>query len=64
MSFVKVIRDFHSGRSRGFGFIEMATPEEATTASSRCRAASARDGRSPSPKRTRRRPRRAGPAGR
>ncbi|MEU2955780.1 RNA recognition motif domain-containing protein [Streptomyces xanthochromogenes] len=29
VSFVKVIRDFHSGRSKGFGFVEMATPEEA-----------------------------------
>ncbi|MGW7414570.1 RNA recognition motif domain-containing protein [Streptomyces sp. NPDC054863] len=29
VSFVKVIRDFHSGRSKGFGFVEMSTPEEA-----------------------------------
>lgn len=30
--FVKVIRDFHSGRSKGFGFVEMSTPEEAKEA--------------------------------
>ena len=29
VKFVKVIRDFHSGRSKGFGFVEMSTPEEA-----------------------------------
>ncbi|WP_405496293.1 RNA recognition motif domain-containing protein [Streptomyces sp. NBC_00096] len=29
VSFVKVIRDFHTGRSKGFGFVEMATPEAA-----------------------------------
>lgn len=32
VNFVKVIRDFHSGRSKGFGFVEMSTPEEAKTA--------------------------------
>ncbi|EDP46679.1 RNA recognition motif domain-containing protein [Rickettsiella grylli] len=32
VSFVKVIRDFHSGRSKGFGFVEMSTPEEAKEA--------------------------------
>ncbi|MGW7317727.1 RNA recognition motif domain-containing protein [Streptomyces sp. NPDC054865] len=32
VSFVKVIRDFHSGRSKGFGFVEMTTPEEAKSA--------------------------------
>lgn len=32
VSFVKVIRDFHSGRSKGFGFVEMSTPEEAKKA--------------------------------
>jgi len=30
--FVKVIRDFHSDRSKGFGFVEMGTPEEAKAA--------------------------------
>lgn len=32
VNFVKVIRDFHSGRSKGFGFVEMSTPEEAKEA--------------------------------
>lgn len=32
VKFVKVIRDFHSGRSKGFGFVEMNTPEEAKSA--------------------------------
>jgi cold-inducible RNA-binding protein len=32
VKFVKVIRDFHSGRSKGFGFVEMSTPEEAKEA--------------------------------
>ncbi len=32
VKFVKVIRDFHSGRSKGFGFVEMNTPEEAKEA--------------------------------
>lgn len=32
VKFVKVIRDFHSGRSKGFGFVEMETPEEAKEA--------------------------------
>lgn len=32
VNFVKVIRDFHSGRSKGFGFVEMSTSEEAKTA--------------------------------
>jgi cold-inducible RNA-binding protein len=32
IKFVKVIRDFHSGRSKGFGFVEMSTPEEAKEA--------------------------------
>lgn len=32
VNFVKVIRDFHSGRSKGFGFVEMTTPEEAKEA--------------------------------
>ncbi|MFD6878442.1 MULTISPECIES: RNA recognition motif domain-containing protein [unclassified Streptomyces] len=32
VSFVKVIRDFHSGRSKGFGFVEMATAEDAKEA--------------------------------
>jgi RNA recognition motif-containing protein len=32
VKFVKVIRDFHSGRSKGFGFVEMTTPEEAKSA--------------------------------
>ena len=32
VNFVKVIRDFHSGRSKGFGFVEMSTPEEAKQA--------------------------------
>ena len=32
VNFVKVIRDFHSGRSKGFGFVEMKTPEEAKKA--------------------------------
>lgn len=32
VNFVKVIRDFHSGRSKGFGFVEMETPEEAKEA--------------------------------
>ncbi len=32
VNFVKVIRDFHSGRSKGFGFVEMSTPEEAQKA--------------------------------
>lgn len=29
---VKIIEDMHSGRSKGFGFIEMATVEEASSA--------------------------------
>ncbi|MDQ8039399.1 MAG: RNA-binding protein [Rickettsiella sp.] len=32
VKFVKVIRDFHSGRSKGFGFVEMSAPEEAKEA--------------------------------
>lgn len=32
IKFVKVIRDFHTGRSKGFGFVEMSTPEEAKAA--------------------------------
>ncbi len=28
----QVVTDPHSGRSRGFGFVEMATPDEAKTA--------------------------------
>jgi cold-inducible RNA-binding protein len=32
VSFVKVIRDFHSGRSKGFGFVEMCTHEVAKEA--------------------------------
>lgn len=32
VNFVKVIRDFHTNRSKGFGFVEMSTPEEAKTA--------------------------------
>jgi len=28
----QVVTDLHSGRSRGFGFVEMATPDEAKTA--------------------------------
>lgn len=28
----KVITDFHTGRSKGFGFVEMATDQEATAA--------------------------------
>lgn len=32
VKFVKVIRDFHSGRSKGFGFVEMNTSEEAKEA--------------------------------
>ncbi len=32
VNFFKVIRDFHSGRSKGFGFVEMSTPEEAKEA--------------------------------
>jgi cold-inducible RNA-binding protein len=32
VNFVKVIRDFHTGRSKGFGFVEMCTPEEAKEA--------------------------------
>ena len=32
VKFYKVIRDFHSGRSKGFGFVEMSTPEEAKEA--------------------------------
>ncbi|MFJ9342339.1 RNA recognition motif domain-containing protein [Streptomyces sp. NPDC101733] len=32
VEFVKVIRDFHSGRSKGFGFVEMSTPQEARAA--------------------------------
>ena len=27
-----MVTDLHSGRSRGFGFVEMATPDEAKTA--------------------------------
>ncbi len=29
---VEVVTDLHSGRSRGFGFVEMATPDDAKTA--------------------------------
>ncbi len=32
VKFVKVIRDFHTGRSKGFGFVEMSTAEEAKEA--------------------------------
>lgn len=32
VAFVKVIRDSRSGRSKGFGFVEMSTPEEAAAA--------------------------------
>ncbi|PQK12955.1 hypothetical protein BB8028_0003g15700 [Beauveria bassiana] len=32
VEFVKVVRDFNSGRSKGFGFVEMATMEEAKEA--------------------------------
>ncbi|MFJ6798906.1 RNA recognition motif domain-containing protein [Streptomyces sp. NPDC091268] len=32
VAFVKVIRDFHSGRSMGFGFVEMSTSEGAAEA--------------------------------
>jgi len=32
-----VIRDKHSGRSRGFGFVEMATEDEARQAVEKCR---------------------------
>ncbi len=28
----EVVTDLHSGRSRGFGFVEMATPDDAKTA--------------------------------
>ncbi len=28
----QVVTDLHSGRSRGFGFVEMATPDDAKTA--------------------------------
>jgi RNA recognition motif-containing protein len=32
VSFVKVTRNVQSGRSRGYGFVEMSTPEEASKA--------------------------------
>jgi RNA recognition motif-containing protein len=35
----KVISDFGTGRSKGFGFVEMSTPEEATTAISKLNGA-------------------------
>lgn len=39
VAFVKVIRDFHSGRSKGFGFVEMSTSEGAAEAVSGLRGA-------------------------
>ena len=30
--FFKIIRDFHSGKSKGFAFVEMSAPEEAASA--------------------------------